>query len=140
MTTQFFWDDDDLVSERRRLDQKFGEIDWEMCTILLRRQKKYEEGDKGIVLLALWQCLGSNWPIPPWLLEAFDAAYKRHLLCETKSWDEIFGPCTRKGAQLDAMRRQWDKAEDVYYRVEELRKAGKPVNKDLFKAVGKERG
>src|ERR1700733_4231800 len=75
----------------------------------------------------------------PWLTTAFCDAYDRYLNFEVKSLDELFGG-RRKGMQIGAARRRLEKRDEVFWRVQELRKAGRSVNRDLFNAVGKEFG
>jgi hypothetical protein len=104
--------------------------------LLAKLKKHHEDGDKGAVLAILFVHLEHGLPIPAWLAKAFCDAYERFLGFEVKSLDEIFG--AHKGAQVSAVRRRLEKRTEVWNRVEELRETGKSVNKDLFKAVGKE--
>jgi hypothetical protein len=107
--------------------------------LLALLKKKYEEGEKEAVLTILFVHLEHGLPLPPWLTTAFCDAYDRYLNFEVKSLDELFGG-RRKGMQIGAARRRLEKRDEVFWRVQELRKAGRSVNRDLFNAVGKEFG
>lgn len=45
-------------------------------TDLSRYKELYDQGDKTQILLGLWWCVFFNEPIPPWLGEAFQNAYR----------------------------------------------------------------
>lgn len=104
--------------------------------LLAELKKFYEEGHKEAVLSGLFVYLVHGLPTPAWLAKAFCGAYERFLSFEVKSLDEIFG--SHKGVQIAAIHRRLEKRAEIFWRVEELREAGKPVNRDLFDAVGKE--
>jgi hypothetical protein len=101
-------------------------------------RKRFEAGDKSVLLWGLRFCIGCdpNVPIPAWLKRAILSACDAGLTHEIKSWDEVFGKPLKKGQRQATARRNAKIAHEVYQRVEERHRAGKALDKALFAAVG----
>jgi hypothetical protein len=85
-------------------------------------------------------CFQQGRGVPSWAQEMFSAAVVKALEFEIKSWDEAFGRPLEKGKQLDKERRKHRALSEVWRLVNERRLAGKPLDKALYEAVGKELG
>ena len=107
---------------------------------LEKGRKLYEAGDKGALLYYLDFCIRCHVPIPDWLRQAFLDARDAVETFKVKSWDDVFGKPLKKGKRLTTERRKRAIAVSIYVRVDELHKAGKPIDTELFRAVGKEFG
>jgi hypothetical protein len=103
-------------------------------------RRRFEAGDKSILLSGLQFCIWCNMPIPAWLKRAFLNACRAGYTHEIKSWDEVFGKPLKKGQRQATARRNVKIAHEVHQRVEERHRAGEALDKALFAAVGKEFG
>lgn len=66
---------------------------------------------------------------------------RQYLLGYTaKSWDDIFGKPLEKGERLGTRIKRLELALPIYERVEEAKRLGHPVNKELFEDIGKKLG
>lgn len=111
--------------------------------VLSEGKKLYDQGDKTQILKCLSSCLYYDRPIPPWLKQAFQNAYRAKSAYTIKSWDEVFGRPIKlkKGARLETERRNRSEiSSDIYKRVVERHGAGEPIDKELFASVGKDFG
>ena len=105
---------------------------------LEKGKKLYEQGDKDQILYWLSFCIKNHRPIPDWLEQAFLKAYHAGRMFEIKSWDDVFGKPLKKGKRLATERRNMKLTRLIFERVCDLQKAGKPIDQELFAAVGKE--
>jgi hypothetical protein len=101
---------------------------------------EFEKGDKRFLLIGLFWFIFQNPSVPDWLEEAFVDAFEKGRGYEIKSWDEVFGKPQKKGANLDSRRHKYKKRWEIFHRVRLRNKAGEPIGKELFAAVGKEFG
>jgi hypothetical protein len=103
-------------------------------------RKRFEAGDKLVVVSCLYWCIDNDVPIPDWLeriLKEACYAVENH---EIESWDEVFGKPLKKGQRRAVARRNAAIAHKIFQRVEELHAAGKARDKKLFGTVGEEFG
>jgi hypothetical protein len=68
-------------------------------------KKRFENGDKTVILKAIQQCLLMKRRLPKWLCVGFLQAYDRATGYEIRSWDEAFGAPHPKGTHLGKERR-----------------------------------
>ena len=105
---------------------------------MLRRS--FEAGDKSVLLWTINTCLELRRPIPEWLRAAFLEAYEAADRFEIRSWEEVFGRPVPKSTHLKPRKRDAALPLIILEHVEALKRAGRKVDKDLFKEVGKEWG
>jgi hypothetical protein len=98
-----------------------------------------ERGDQCALLYFMRFCFDQGRDVPAWAKERFSSAVERALDYEIKSWSEVFGAPLEKGGQLPPKQRSLRLGE-VWKLVNERRRAGEPLNKDLYEAVGRELG
>jgi hypothetical protein len=103
-----------------------------------RGRKLYEQGDKAELLFWLEWCIENHHPIPAWVERAFRSACAAARKHKIKSWDEVFGRPLKKGKRLATARRNREITGQIVDRVLERHEAGKPIDKELFDAVGKD--
>jgi hypothetical protein len=125
-----FWSED---------DEWLIESDDEFLIESARSQKKFEAGDRDVLLYFVDCCFRNNRPVPDWARKAFSAACQRVWWYEVKSWDEVFGRPLKKGEHLAAARRKVKLARDIWWEVKIRHDegAGEPITKELFDSVGK---
>jgi hypothetical protein len=107
---------------------------------LKKSRKLYEQGDKTQLIPMLYYYIETGEPVPFWLGQEFRRAYGAAWRHEVKSWDDVFGPPLKKGKRPATERRNKMIAWQIIFRVQELHKAGKAIDKSLFDFVGKEFG
>jgi hypothetical protein len=112
----------------------------DLDVVIEELRKRYESGDKSAVPLCLEYCMWSQQPIPPWLATAFGEACRKVHMREVKSWDDVFGRPLAKGKRLETERRDAKIARPLFLMIQDRRKAGAAINKELFHKVGKEFG
>jgi hypothetical protein len=101
-------------------------------------RKRFEAGDKALLLYCVERCLTHNVPAPAWLKQPFSNVCTAAQTYEIRSWDEVFGRPQKKGQRLKMARRKMEIATDLFWRVMERYDAGEALDKELFAAVGKE--
>lgn len=100
-------------------------------------RQRYESGQAEALLDAINICLSKPTVAPGWVQTAFGRGYVRYIGNQVKDLGEAFGIRRPRYFDLTAARRS-DQRYDVYLRVRALHKAGTPISKELFGAVGKE--
>jgi hypothetical protein len=100
----------------------------------------YEQKDKSALIHAAALCIWHNIRAPAWLRQAFMDASQAAYEYKIKSWEEVFGRPVKKGKRLAMERRNMKITFPICRRINDLRKAGKPLDKSLFSKVGKEFG
>jgi hypothetical protein len=108
--------------------------------IMAQYQEAYENGNKGVILYAILDCVERDQLLPVWLKKAFFDAFWSVQDWEVRSWDDVFGKPHPKGTNLEATRNRILYPSKVYQRIEELREAGQAVGVALFEKVGRELG
>jgi len=111
-----------------------------MTDFLSIGKEAYDRGDKAQILECLYWCFRQHVPIPPWLEQAFQNAYEAKFAYKIRSWDEVFGRPLKKGIRPERELRNNRIANDLYDRVVERHRAGEPIDKNLFQAVGEDFG
>ena len=87
-----------------------------------RARLRFNQGNKGAILDAVYACATVGVPLPEWAATAFVKAsddVKRKML--HASWDDVFGIPHLKGEKLPAKRNKAAKMWPVWLRVLELR-------------------
>jgi hypothetical protein len=102
------------------------------------RRKRFEAGDKLVVMGCLYWCIDNDVPIPDWLERILKEACYAAENHEIESWDEVFGKPLKKGQRQAVARRNAAIAHKIFQRVEELHATGKARDKKLFDTVGEE--
>jgi hypothetical protein len=103
-------------------------------------KRDFESGNKSALLDALYVCLELKRPIPKWLQVAFLNAFEAVERYEIRTWEQAFGKPVPKGTHLKPRKRDAELSLNIIERVEALKRAGTKVDKDLFRAVGREWG
>ena len=101
-------------------------------------EDRFRAGDKQIPLWEISRCIKNNTPIPEWAGIAFRVALKRVVTCQS-TWDQAFGKVPAGGRYRKSLLTA-AKSVKVCERIEQLHRAGRAINKDLFDQVGKELG
>jgi hypothetical protein len=96
----------------------------------------FEAGDKSRLITVLATCFLLDVPVPDWAKQAIVAAVRKRCRFEIESWDEVFGRPLKKGKQLAVARRRVELGERIWRAVHERRRAGKPIDKAMFEAIG----
>jgi hypothetical protein len=100
-------------------------------------KKRLDQGDQGELLRFINWCFVQRREVPAWARQKFDDAVNRVRGFEVKSWDDVFGRPLRKGQQLAANRRKGvETAARVWKCANARRRAGEPVDKATFAAIG----
>lgn len=120
--------------------------DIEMAALKLQ----FDDGQKAAPLCALDVCLSSRpqKPVPQWAIEALGKALYDVTMAKAASWDDVFGKPhkKRKRAQLQTeyrlrshvakrvmeLRRQKPKPKDIFQKVADHFKIGRPTCKRYF--------
>jgi hypothetical protein len=117
-----------------------GRGGWDLDPAHPRRGRSYEKrfrtGDKQIVLWEISRCIKNKKAIPEWAGIAFRVALERVVTCES-TWDQAFGKVPAGGRYRKSIQTA-AKSVKVCERIEELHRAGRPIDKDLFNQAGKE--
>jgi hypothetical protein len=109
--------------------------------VLKAAKNNYDKRDKTVVMHCLAFCFNFEVPIPTWLKLAFLKADNAAMTYKIKSWDEAFGPPLKKGKWLASEHRKHMISGEIFNRLtDQSYEAGKPIDKKLFEAVGKEFG
>jgi hypothetical protein len=103
-------------------------------------KREFEAGDKSVLLYAIYACLDSRRPIPEWVRVAFLDACEAAERFEIRSWEQVFGRPVSKGTHLKLRKRDAGLPLIIIEHVEALKRAGRKVDKGLFREVGKEWG
>jgi hypothetical protein len=98
-------------------------------------RRRYAEGDKGALFVALCRCTRSEVPPPPWVKRALGAASVATSCGDIRSWDEIFGELWPKGTNIARWQWKRDIAPAVWKRTRELIDAGRAIDDNLFDEV-----
>jgi hypothetical protein len=112
---------------------KTGKYVAEYWEKMLKRQ--FEDGDKSVLLSAIYWCLELKRPMPEWLRVAFLDAYEAAE--RFRSWDEVFGRPVAKGAHLKP-KRNAQLSWTIVERVEAMKAKGWKVDKELFDQVARD--
>jgi len=103
-------------------------------------KRDFESGNKSALLHGLYVCLELRRPIPEWLQHAFLKVFESVERYEIRTWEQVFGKPVPKSTHLKPRKRDAVLPLIIIEQVEELKRAGNKVNKDLFTEVGKEWG
>ncbi len=101
-------------------------------------EREYRNGNNDRLPLAhaIAICANTGIAMPNWAAAAYLAGYKNLLNYHADSWESIFGPAIPKGHQLRALRKRHQKSHKVLLEIERRRRAGAPIDDELFAAVG----
>lgn len=99
-------------------------------------RKKFENGHRAALISAMCWCAMQQIAMPEWVAAAFLRATREWYGCRVRSLDEAFGVQLPKGTQLAALRKKRDLQHGVHADISSLHKAGRPINKTLFREVG----
>jgi hypothetical protein len=99
--------------------------------------RRYVEGDKGALFLALCKCICRDEPLhpPPWVRRALGEAWCATTCRDIRSWDEIFGALWPKGINIARFQWKRDVAPFVWKRARELIASGRAIDDNLFDEV-----
>jgi hypothetical protein len=100
--------------------------------------ERYDHGDKGALLDAVEILL--NGGSPPWVREAFAAAWSNYRQYEAVTLDEAFGVERPKGSHPKRARERETLRPQIMLRVYELHRQGAPLDLRTFAQVGEELG
>jgi hypothetical protein len=103
-------------------------------------KRDFESGNKSVLLDGLYVCLELRRPIPEWLQQAFLKVFESVERCEIRTWEQVFGKPVPRGTHLRPRKRDAELHLIIIEHVEALKRAGRKVDKDLFREVGKEWG
>jgi hypothetical protein len=103
-------------------------------------KRDFESGNKSVLLDGLYVCLELRRPIPEWLQQAFLKVFESVERCEIRTWEQVFGKPVPRGTHLRPRKRDAELPLIIIEHVEALKRAGRKVDKDLFREVGKEWG
>lgn len=82
-------------------------------------------------------CANLHIPLPEWAARGFVTGYRNLINYNTDSWQSVLGRPIPKGLHLKAQRKRRTKAFAVWLRVNELHEAGRTIDDELFREVGK---
>jgi hypothetical protein len=100
-------------------------------------RKRYEDGEVGALLRAIYWCAVFGIPIDKWAADAFQKRYQAAAWeFKYRSWDEVFGK-PNPGQNFHARKEAKRLSRKVYMRVRQLR-AKRPKPHRIFKTVGDE--
>jgi hypothetical protein len=85
-------------------------------------------------------CARDGRPIPAWARSELFNIEGGLRYGQFKSWDDVFGRPVKKGAQLRAIQRRRELWLKVRLEVLKRQEAGRPIEPDMFDAVGEELG
>jgi hypothetical protein len=106
---------------------------------LVQCHERYDRGDKRAVLDAI-EILSAFFP--PWLREAYVAAWTAHRQYTVETLDQAFGIVRPKGLHLERARKREQLRWQIVLRVYCRHKQGEgaPLDNELFAVVGRELG
>ena len=93
--------------------------------------------DGSWLLEAIRRCGQYGKPIPRIVREPFDEALRRHRQGYARTLDEAFAAQRPKGWNQSGELNRLRHGSAIYYAVEELREAGRPLDEELFSDVAK---
>jgi hypothetical protein len=102
------------------------------------RKQRYDGGDRGAVLEALYFCLSCREQVPDWVTHAFCRAYAEVIGARAGSWDSVFGKPWKKGTHLKKARERKDLEFKVWISVCALHRVGMPIDELIFQTVGED--
>jgi len=131
-----WWQEDHTSKERGPL------FKWIAAKTLKGLYEQYKSGKKKVILDVFYICSLHDLAIPKWCSDGLVEAVRKVHHYSAASWDDAFGRPYPKGTHLAAKRQKWEKAPEVYYRIQEIRKHDPsiPIDGYLFETVGKELG
>lgn len=105
-------------------------------------RRRYERGDKDVLLYAAHLCLAiDDLTSPLWVKAAFHEAFSKYQSCEAKRLEDAFGIHRPKNWRQDTAKQQYEKRWPIYKRCLELHeKEGRGISNDLFEDVAREFG
>lgn len=110
-----------------------------MTEIMDDLKERYEGGEKGALMYALYNCLSNGWEPPEWVRWGFIGAFDDVVMARVGSWDDVFGSPHRKGEHFELKRIRRQLAPKVYIRALELQiEEGHTVDEGLFERVAAE--
>ena len=112
---------------------------WELIELATHFKKTL---NNSILLEAINTCALYDLPIPQWCAMPYREALrwvKRH---RARSWDDVFGRATPKGAKVDVRRKGRKIGTKVFARISDIRTKNPeiPLDRTLFESVGDEYG
>jgi hypothetical protein len=102
---------------------------------ILRR--RYEAGERGVLLLTILSAAMFRRLIPDWAAEALKAAYERVECGDARSWDDVFGRPHPEKKHLRSI--QWENRKYEVWRIVRWfhENEGRCIDNELFEDVGR---
>ncbi len=102
-------------------------------------RKKYDQGDKFSLMLAIRICACNGLIMPSWIVKSYIGAFDKVLNYRSKSWDEVFGSPINKGSQLKALEKRRRLEFAVLNEVKRIRlnTPDQAIDAGLFELAGK---
>ena len=118
------------IASRHR---SWGESELQRC------QRDYLYGNRLALAHAIAICAKLVIPLPAWAAAAYVAGYRDLINYHADNWESIFGPAKPEG-HLNALRKRHQKSVAVGLAIEREHEAGKPIDDELFTAIGTKLG
>ena len=99
-----------------------------------------ESGNYRTLMITLWVAACRREPIPHWLVRALGTVVNAAVTHQVKSWDDMLGRPLKKGERLKQKRRHLEISYPLWQRVQEAKRQGKGIDRELFDSIGKEFG
>jgi hypothetical protein len=102
-------------------------------------EAEFTAGDISAPLKVVHLCIAMDMPIPEWAKRYFIDSCDAGFTGELKSWNQVFGPPTTRGAATREIRDRVF-APKIHERVEAAHAGGRAIDDELFKEIGRELG
>jgi hypothetical protein len=117
-----------------------GSGDWPSWTPFEYFEAAHKLGKPRALMEALLKCSLLKLPMPDWVAEAYQDAYKKVTTYEVKSWDDAFGKPHPKGTDLKASRKKLQIGGKIFETSRKMIDSGAKIDLELFEIVGKQFG
>jgi hypothetical protein len=117
---------------------QIGPADWPYWTPFEYFEDSHNAGEPRALMEALLKCSLLKQPMPDWVAEAYQEAYKKVTTYEVRSWDDAFGQPHAKGTDLKANRKKLILSAKIFAATRARIDAGANTDLELFAAIGEE--